>query len=61
MFTDIIVAGIKITALMDTEASDLFVVEGTAKRLGLKVNKGSIWIKTVNSKEVSTMGVAQGI
>ena len=36
MFTDIMVAGTKITALVDTKASDLFVAEKTAKRLGLK-------------------------
>ena len=58
MFTDIMVAGTKVTALVDTGASDLFVAEGTAKRLGLKVSKGNGWIKTVNSKEVPTMGVA---
>ena len=61
MFTDIMVASTKVTALMDTEASDLFVAEKTAKRLGLKVSKGNDWIKTVNSKEMSTMRVAQGV
>ena len=61
MFTDIIVAGTKITALMDTRASNLFVVERIAKRLGLKVSKGNGWIKTVNSKKVPTMGVAQKV
>ena len=61
MFTDIMVRGTKITVLVDIRASDLFVAERTTKRLGLKVSKGKGWIKTVNSKEMSTMGVAQGI
>ena len=58
MFTNIMVADTKIIALVDTRASDLFVLKGIAKKLGLRVNKSSRWIKTVNSKEVPTMGVA---
>ncbi|OMO94934.1 hypothetical protein COLO4_16141 [Corchorus olitorius] len=42
-------------------ASFLFVSEGGAKKLGLKVDKGQGWIKTVNSKKTPTMGVAQGV
>ncbi|OMO74467.1 reverse transcriptase [Corchorus capsularis] len=61
MFVDIEVAGHKVNALVDTGASDLFVSEGGAKKLGLKVDKGQGWIKTVNSKEVPTMGVVQGV
>ena len=58
MFTDIMVGGTKITALVDIEAFDLFVTERTTKRLGFKVIKGKGWIKTTNLKEVPTMGVA---
>ncbi|OMO77547.1 reverse transcriptase [Corchorus capsularis] len=61
MFVDIEVADHKVNALVDTGASDLFVSEGGAKKLGLKVDKGQGWIKTMNSKEVPTMGVAQGL
>ncbi|OMO54028.1 Aspartic peptidase [Corchorus capsularis] len=61
MFMDMEVAGYKVNAIVDTGASDLFVSEGGAKKLGLKVDKGQGWIKTVNSKETPTMGVAQGV
>ena len=46
MFTKIMVASTKITALVDTGTFDLFVAERTAKRL---------------DHEVSTMDVAQGV
>ena len=45
IFTDIMVAGTKVTALVDTGASDLFVAERTAKRLGLKVSKGTVGLR----------------
>ena len=61
MFTNIMVASTKITALVDTRASDLLVAEKIAMRLGLKVSKGNKCTKTINSKEVPTMGVAQGV
>ena len=60
MFVDITVAGNKMNALVDTSASDLFMSETAAKKLGLGVEKGNGWIKNVNSKEVPTMGVVQG-
>lgn len=55
MFVDIVVAGHKLKALVDTGASDLFASEETARKLGLEVKKGNGWIKTVNSKEVPTL------
>ncbi|KAJ8635855.1 hypothetical protein MRB53_010122 [Persea americana] len=58
---DIVVAGNKMNALVDTGASDLFLSETAAKKLGLRVEKGNGWIKTVNSKEVPTMGRVQGV
>ena len=60
IFVDIIVAGNKMNALVDTGASDLFMSERAAKKLGLGVEKGNEWIQTINSKEVMTMGVVQG-
>ena len=59
MLIDIMVAGTKITTLVDTGASDLFVARRIAKRLGFKVSKGNRWIKIVNFKEVPTIGDAQ--
>ncbi|OMO92033.1 hypothetical protein CCACVL1_06931 [Corchorus capsularis] len=61
MFVDMEVVGHKVNALVDMGASDLFVSEGVAKKLGLKVDKGQGRIKTVNSKETPTMAVAQGV
>ena len=61
MFVDISIAGRKISALVDTGASDLFLSEDVAKNLNLKVEKTTGWIKTVNSKEVPTMGVAKAV
>ena len=60
MFVDIVVASNKMNALVDTRASDLFMSEIAAKKLGLLVEKGNGWIKTVNSREVPTMGREQG-
>ncbi|KAJ8627131.1 hypothetical protein MRB53_020438 [Persea americana] len=61
MFVDIVVASNKMNALVDTRASDLFMSEIAAKKLGLLVEKGNGWIKTVNSREVPTMGREQGV
>ena len=55
MFMDIMVAGKKMNAIVDTKASNLFMSEIAAKKLGLRVKKYNGWIKTVNFKEVPTM------
>ncbi|KAE8660305.1 Detected protein of unknown function [Hibiscus syriacus] len=61
MFVDIIIAGQKLSALVDTGASELFMSEPVAKRLGLHVEKSCGSIKTVNAKEVPIAGFAKGI
>ncbi|GMJ07848.1 hypothetical protein HRI_004454000 [Hibiscus trionum] len=61
MFVDIIVAGLKMSALVDTGASKLFVSEQAAKILDLCVEKASGFIKNVNSKEASIGGIAKGV
>lgn len=41
-------------------ASNLFTVGQEAKKLGVQVEKGKkTWLKTINSKEVPTVGIAQ--
>ncbi|KAE8719061.1 cytochrome P450 78A7-like [Hibiscus syriacus] len=61
IFVDVNVAGQKLSALVDTGASELFMSEPTAKILGLHVKKENGSIKTVNAEEVPIAGVAKGI
>lgn len=60
MFVDVVVAGTAMKALVDTGASDLFLADRAAKRMGLKVEKGTGSIKTVNSREQPITGVVRG-
>ncbi|PPR99766.1 hypothetical protein GOBAR_AA20901 [Gossypium barbadense] len=59
--TDIIVANRKLVALVDTGASDLFMFEEAARKLGLKIENESSKIKTVNSKSVPIKRVTKGV
>ncbi|XP_039021247.1 uncharacterized protein LOC120153338 [Hibiscus syriacus] len=61
MYVDITVAGQKMSALVDTGASELFLSEQAAKKLDLRIEKTSGFIKTVNTKEVPIVGEARGI
>ncbi|KAE8720538.1 hypothetical protein F3Y22_tig00019093pilonHSYRG00019 [Hibiscus syriacus] len=61
MYVDITVAGQKMSALVDTGASELFMSEQIAKRLGLHVEKATGSIKTVNVEEVPIAGITKGI
>ncbi|XP_052882715.1 uncharacterized protein LOC128291573 [Gossypium arboreum] len=61
MFAKIMVAGKKLNALVDTGASDLFMSEGAAHKLGLKIENEPGRIKTVNSESVPIKGVAKGV
>ncbi|MBA0672771.1 hypothetical protein Goklo_029169 [Gossypium klotzschianum] len=45
------------SALIDTEASDLFMLEKVTRKLGLSIKKLNKKIKTVNSEEAPTLGV----
>lgn len=56
MFTDNFVAGTKVNALVDTDPSHLFISDFVANKLGLKVEKAGGWLKTINSKEIPTVG-----
>ncbi|PPR85349.1 hypothetical protein GOBAR_AA35344 [Gossypium barbadense] len=53
--------GQKRSALLDTGTSDLFISEKAAKKLGLSIRKSNKNIKTVNSKEAPTVGVARNV
>ncbi|KAG8498201.1 hypothetical protein CXB51_006628 [Gossypium anomalum] len=61
MFVDINIAGQKRSALIDTGASDLFISEKATKKLGLSIRKSNKKIKTVNSEEAPTVGVARNV
>ncbi|KAK5785550.1 hypothetical protein PVK06_040146 [Gossypium arboreum] len=61
IFVDIIVAGRRLNALVDTGASDLFMSKEMAKELGLKIEEDSGRIKTVNSESIPITGVAKGV
>ncbi|MBA0754908.1 hypothetical protein Gogos_019856, partial [Gossypium gossypioides] len=61
MFVDINIVGQKRSALIDTEASDLFISEKATRKLGLSIKKSNRKIKTVNFEEAPTMGVVQNV
>ncbi|MBA0756390.1 hypothetical protein Gogos_019904 [Gossypium gossypioides] len=61
MLVDINITGQKWSALIDTGASDLFISEKTAKKLGLLIKKLNKKIKTVNSEEAPTVGVVLNV
>ena len=48
-------------ALVDTGAYDIFISEEAASKLGIRVEKVGGWLKTINSCEISTAGVARNI
>ncbi|PPR83621.1 hypothetical protein GOBAR_AA37090 [Gossypium barbadense] len=55
------VAGRKLNALVNTGASNLFMLEELARKLSLKIKNEPGRIKTVNSKSISLKGVAKGV
>ncbi|XP_039161116.1 uncharacterized protein LOC120289826 [Eucalyptus grandis] len=62
MFLDVKIGGTTMSALMDTEAFALFMSKEAAKKLNLLVETNDAsWLKTVNSKEVPTKGMARGM
>ncbi|PKI67971.1 hypothetical protein CRG98_011567 [Punica granatum] len=61
MFADVEIVGKAFSALVDTGASDLFISEEGAKKLGLRIEMIRGRLKMVNSKEVPTCGVAKDV
>lgn len=49
------------STLVETDASDLFISKEFTRKLNLQVEKGAGCLKTVNSKEVPTCGVARDV
>ncbi|PKI53728.1 hypothetical protein CRG98_025858 [Punica granatum] len=58
---DMVITGKYISALVDTSESNLFISEEGAKKLGFRVEQIKGRLKTVNSKEVPTYGIARDI
>ncbi|KAH1082854.1 hypothetical protein J1N35_022615 [Gossypium stocksii] len=56
LFADMVVAGRKLNALVGTWASNLFMSEGAAHKLGLKIENEPGRIKTVNQKVFQSRG-----
>lgn len=50
MFAEVMIGDTTMSALVDTGASDLFISEEAAKKLNLRVVKGTGWLMTMNSK-----------
>ncbi|PKI73202.1 hypothetical protein CRG98_006400 [Punica granatum] len=61
MFVDVEIAGKAFSALVDTGASNLFISEEGVKKLRLLVERTRGRLKTVNSEEVPTYGVAKDV
>ncbi len=61
MFVDINIAGQKRSALIDTGASDLFMSEKAAKKLGLAIRKSNKKIKVATSEKAPTVGVVRDV
>ncbi|KAK8716653.1 hypothetical protein V6N13_043958 [Hibiscus sabdariffa] len=61
IFVDTTIVGHRLSALVDTSASDLFMFAPVAKRLCLHVEKASGFVKTVNSQETPIVGLARGV
>ncbi|XP_016752558.1 uncharacterized protein [Gossypium hirsutum] len=61
MFVDIIVAGKKLNALVDTSAFDLFMSKEAACKLGPKIDNEVGRIKTVNSESIPIKGVSKRV
>ena len=61
MHVEACINGKKTYALLDTGASHNFIKNAKAKRLGLRVEKGNGFLKTVNTEAKPLDGVVRGI
>ena len=59
MFVEAEVGGKSLKALVDTGASHIFMAEDVVKKIGLSFAKKAGFIKAVNSKEMSILGMAE--
>ena len=61
MYVEASINGMKTQVMVDTGASHNFIKKEEAARLGLKLEKGSGWLKTVNSEAKPLDGIARGV
>ncbi|KAL5815082.1 hypothetical protein ACOSQ3_025877 [Xanthoceras sorbifolium] len=61
MYLDVHINGKATRVMVDTGATNSFVSEEEARRLGLKVSKETGWLKAVNSKARPLIGMARGV
>lgn len=61
IFVEIEVIGNCLNALMDTGDSSLFIVGITVKKVYLKLEKDTAYLKIVNSVKISTIGTAREV
>ncbi|KAH1056550.1 hypothetical protein J1N35_034615 [Gossypium stocksii] len=61
MFIDINIAGQEMSAIVNTGTPYLFISKKAAKKFGLSIKKSNKKIKTVNFKEVPTVGVVRNV
>ena len=58
---ELLIEGHKLNILIDIGASNIFISEKTATKLGLKLEKSKGRFKTINSNKVPMLRMAQGI
>ncbi|XP_039051000.1 uncharacterized protein LOC120192274 [Hibiscus syriacus] len=61
MFVDISIKGKKLSALVDTGASELFMPDQVASRLTLQIDLANGFIKTVNAKKAPITEISKGV
>ncbi|GMQ12089.1 hypothetical protein CsSME_00054546 [Camellia sinensis var. sinensis] len=61
MYVNANINGKATQVMVDTGASHNFIKDEEAKRLGLKVDKGQGWLKTVNAEAKPLNGIARGV
>ncbi|KAL5838445.1 hypothetical protein ACOSQ3_015614 [Xanthoceras sorbifolium] len=61
MYLDVHINGKATRIMVDTGATNSFVSEEEAMRLGLKVSKETGWLKAVNSKARPLIGMVRGV
>ena len=58
MYVKVHVNGIEVLAMLDTGATNNFVADGVARKLGLQVVRNSSKLKTVNSEAKQIQGTS---
>ncbi|KAI4380099.1 hypothetical protein MLD38_006324 [Melastoma candidum] len=61
MFVEVWATSKKLNALVDTGASNLFILKEAVEKMGLRIEKGRGRIMIVNSVEVPAIGIAREV